>query len=68
MLHNKTQRIVRRKGYKIMVAFFNTFLSYLLLMVIILVVAAIGFSIGRVCKKMKDKNQISEASEVENME
>lgn len=67
MLHNKIQRIVRRKGLKIMVAFLNTFLSYLLLMLIILVVAAIGFSIGRICKKMKNKNQIGEASEVENM-
>lgn len=50
-----------------MIAFFNTFLSYLLLMLIILAVAAIGFSVGRICKKMKDKNQISEASEVENI-
>ena len=68
MLHNKKQRIVRRKGYEIMVAFLNTFLSYLLLMLVIVVVAAIGFTIGRILRKMKNNSQVNEVSEVENME
>lgn len=67
MLHNN-KRIVRRKGYEIMIAFINTFLSYLLLMLIIVVVAAIGFSIGRILRKMKNNSQVNEVSESENME
>lgn len=51
-----------------MVAFINTFLSYLLLMLVIVVFAAIGFSIGRILKKMKNSNPVNEINEVENME
>ena len=34
--------------------FFGSFLSYLLLMVIIVVIAALGFALGRVLRARKD--------------
>lgn len=48
-----------------MIAFINTFLSYIVLMLIILVVAALGFSVGRVLRKRKNAKA---TVEVENME
>ncbi len=48
-----------------MIAFINTFLSYIVLMLIILVVAALGFSIGMVLRKKKNAKA---AVETENME
>lgn len=53
--------------------FFGSFLSYLLLMVIIVCVAALGFCIGRVLRKNKDaKNNggddISESASTESGE
>ncbi len=44
------------------IVFFNSFLSYLLLMVIIVIVAALGFCVGRVLRKRKDSKLISESS------
>ncbi len=41
-------------GGKSMVSFVGSFLSYLLLMVIIVCVAALGFALGRVLRKNKD--------------
>ncbi len=43
--------------------FFGSFLSYVLLMVIIVLVAALGFFVGRVLRKNKDSKAVS-ASEV----
>ena len=43
--------------------FFGSFLSYVLLMVIIVLVAALGFFVGRVLRKNKDSKVVS-ASEV----
>lgn len=48
-----------------MVSFFNTFLSYIVLMLIILVVAAIGFSIGLFLRKKKNQSIVAENSEKE---
>lgn len=48
-----------------MVNFFNTFLSYIVLMLIILVVAAIGFSIGLFLRKKKNQSIVTENSEKE---
>lgn len=51
------------------IAFFNSFINYLFLMFIIVVVAALGFVIGRIASKIKEKNKAesvvtaSEASE-----
>ena len=39
--------------------FFGTFLSYILLMVIIVCVAALGFFVGRVLRKNKDSKNVS---------
>ena len=38
-----------------MVAFLSTFLSYLLLMVIIVFVGAVGFQVGRALRRNKNK-------------
>lgn len=51
--------------------FISTFCSYLLLMFIIVVVAAIGFSIGLILRKMKNKNQaeiVETVKEIDNMQ
>lgn len=48
-----------------MVEFVNVFLSYLLLMVVILIVAAIGFSIGLFLRKMKNKKKMELNDSVE---
>jgi hypothetical protein len=44
-------------GGFIMVAFVNSFLSYLLLMVILLVIFVCGIVIGKELRKSKDKKQ-----------
>ena len=41
------------------IAFLSSFLSYLLLMVIIICVAALGFIIGRILRKRKDGSAVS---------
>lgn len=43
-----------------MVAFINSFLSYVLLMLVILVVAAAGFVLGRVLRKRKNAQLLAE--------
>lgn len=48
-----------------MVAFFNTFLSYIVLMAIILVVAACGFTIGLFLRKKKNQKAVAESVEIE---
>lgn len=45
---------------KVMVAFINSFLSYVLLMLVILVVAAAGFALGRVLRKRKNAQLLAE--------
>lgn len=45
-----------------MVNFINTFLSYVLLMVIILAVGAVGFVIGRILRKRKNAKLEAQAS------
>ena len=44
------------------IAFSNSFLSYLLLMVIIVAVAALGFTVGRVLRNRKDAKSVQEVS------
>lgn len=46
-----------------MVEFINVFLSYLMLMLIIIVVAAIGFSIGLFLRKKKNSKKAAEVVE-----
>ncbi len=48
-----------------MVAFINTFLSYIVLMVIILVVAACGFALGLFLRKKKNQKTLVETEEKE---
>lgn len=48
-----------------MVEFFNVFLSYLVLMIIIIVVAAIGFSIGLFLRKLKNNKKVDVVDTVE---
>ena len=48
-----------------MIAFINTFLSYIVLMLIILVVAAVGFSVGMVLRKKKNAKAAVEADNKE---
>lgn len=48
-----------------MVAFFNTFLSYIVLMAIILVVAACGFAVGLFLRKKKNQKAVVETEERE---
>ena len=43
-----------------MISFINTFLSYIVLMLIILVVAAIGLSLGLFLRKMKNNKAVEE--------
>ncbi len=43
-----------------MVAFLNTFLSYLLLLVIMVAIAGIGIFAGIVMRKMKNRSQAAE--------
>ncbi|MBQ6696911.1 MAG: hypothetical protein IJN16_09435 [Lachnospiraceae bacterium] len=43
-----------------MVGFVNTFLSYVVLMLVILVVAAAGFALGRVLRKRKNAQLLAE--------
>ncbi len=46
-----------------MVNFINTFLSYILLMVIILVVGACGFIVGQVLRKRKNAKLLAQQEE-----
>lgn len=48
-----------------MIEFVNVFLSYLALMLVIIVVAAIGFSIGLFLRKMKNNKKIEVTDTVE---
>ncbi len=48
-----------------MIAFINTFLSYIVLMLIILVVAACGFAIGLFLRKRKNQKAVVETEEKE---
>lgn len=48
-----------------MIEFFNVFLSYLVLMLVILAVAAIGFSIGLFLRKMKNKKNLEVKDSIE---
>ena len=46
------------------IVFFNSFMSYLLLMIIIVCVAALGFALGRVLRNRKDSGaSVSKVSE-----
>jgi hypothetical protein len=45
------------------IIFFNSFMSYLLLMIIIVCVAALGFVVGRVLRNRKDAGAVTEVSE-----
>ena len=42
------------------IAFSNSFLSYLLLMIIIVAVAALGFTVGRILRNKKDSKSVQE--------
>ncbi len=44
------------------IAFSNSFLSYLLLMVIIVIIAALGFTVGRILRNKKDSKSVQELS------
>lgn len=44
------------------IAFSNSFLSYLLLMIIIVAVAALGFTVGRILRNRKDSKSVQEVS------
>ena len=48
-----------------MIAFINTFLSYIVLMAIILVVAACGFGLGMFLRKKKNQKAVVEIEETE---
>lgn len=48
-----------------MIEFGRMFLSYLVLMLVILVVAAIGFTIGMFLRKMKNKKNVEVIDSVE---
>lgn len=48
-----------------MIEFINVFLSYLILMVVILIVAAVGFSIGWYFRKKKNQKELQENSGIE---
>lgn len=43
-----------------MVSFINTFLSYIVLMLIILAVGAVGFTIGLILRKKKNEKLLEE--------
>lgn len=54
-----------------MVDFINTFCSYLVLMLVIVAVAAVGFTIGLFLKKLKNKEQaeiVEAVNEVDNVQ
>ena len=44
------------------IVFLNSFLSYLLLMIIIVCVAALGFIVGRILRKRKDEKTVNAES------
>ena len=44
------------------IVFLNSFLSYLLLMIIIVCVAALGFIVGRILRKRKDGKTVNAES------
>lgn len=46
-----------------MIAFFNSLLSYIVVLLIIVVVASIGFTIGLKLRKNKDKQNASQIQE-----
>lgn len=48
-----------------MIAFINTFLSYIVLMLIILAVASCGFALGLFLRKNKNKKAVLETEEKE---
>lgn len=48
-----------------MVAFINTFLSYIVLMLVILAVAACGFALGLFLRKKKNQKAVVETEEKE---
>ena len=50
---------------RIMIAFINTFLSYIVLMLIILAVAACGFALGLFLRKRKNQKAVVETEEKE---
>ena len=50
---------------RFMIAFINTFLSYIVLMLIILAVAACGFALGLFLRKNKNKKAVLETEEKE---
>jgi len=49
-----------------LLAFLSKFCSYIILMLVIVVVAAIGFVVGRVIRKGLDKNKDVESASPEN--
>lgn len=53
------------KGFPDMIEFGRMFLSYLVLMLVIVVVAAIGFTIGMFLRKMKNKKNVEVIDSVE---
>lgn len=48
-----------------MISFINTFLSYIVLMLVILVVAAVGFSLGLFLRKKKNQSMVTENNDKE---
>lgn len=44
------------------ILFSNSFLSYLLLMIIIVAVAALGFTVGRILRNRKDSKSVQEVT------
>jgi hypothetical protein len=48
-----------------LIVFSNSFLSYLLLMIIIVAVAALGFTVGRILRNRKDSKSVQEVSPAE---
>lgn len=43
-----------------MISFINTFLSYMLLMLVIIAVAAAGFAVGRILRKRKNEKLLAQ--------
>ena len=48
-----------------LIVFSNSFLSYLLLMIIIVAVAALGFTVGRILRNRKDSKSVQKVSTAE---
>ena len=48
-----------------LIVFSNSFLSYLLLIIIIVAVAALGFTVGRILRNRKDSKSVQEVSPAE---